>query len=121
VTSTGIPARLFPVTVTIRHAPVTTDRYGNTARDWSRASTVSTPAWVERQAGRQGSGSGESLAGRDELYSTFRLVLPVGVLIEGRDRVDYDGRTFEVQGPPDTVLTPRGAHHIEAILLWREG
>lgn len=36
--------------------------------------------------------------------------------ITGRDRIDVDGVTYKVVGPPHVVHTPRGPHHVEARL-----
>ena len=73
------------------------------------------PAWVE-QASRS-----ENDDQRSQLSADWIALLPASADITGRDRVEYDGKTFEVFGPPTPRNTLRGTHHIEATLRWIEG
>lgn len=111
----AIPDRLMPHTVTILRAATTTDRYGNEVRDWATATRTTSRAWLEQQKGS------ENTADRDQQRSTWLLILPLGVEISGSDRVEYEGDTFDVVGPPATYYSVRGPHHIEAELTWIEG
>lgn len=107
--------RLLVQRLTVVRAGESTDRYGNTTRSWDSATRHEVDAWCEQMT------SDESNDGRAELFSDWLAVLPLGADIRGRDRVEFDGMTFEVNGPPTTRHTPRGPHHIEATLRWIEG
>jgi hypothetical protein len=59
----------------------------------------------------------EILLDRNLQIGDLRLFLPPGAVITGRDRgEDDEGRIYEVIGPPKLHRTPRGPHHIEAVL-----
>lgn len=58
----------------------------------------------------------EMVADRETVTSTWRLFLPAEAVIGRLDRVEAQGRVFEVDGLPIVHRTPRGAHHIEARL-----
>lgn len=111
----AIPAALLPYVVTIVKAGEKTDRYGNTVKDWATATRTDTRAWIEQRS------RNEDTDDRDQLTSTWLLVVPLGNDLDGLDRVEYNGDTFEVVGPPDVVHTPAGPHHIEATLRWLVG
>jgi hypothetical protein len=58
----------------------------------------------------------EDRTGPDIDTTTHRLFLPPTAVIDGGDRVEESGRLFEIVGAPDVLRTPRGVHHIEALL-----
>jgi len=107
--------RLLTERVTVVRAAVTRDRYGNAGTDWDTATRTDTPAWIEP------TGASENDDQRSGQRAVWRLIVPVGVDITGRDRIEYQGETFEIDGPPLTLRTPRGPHHVEAVLRWVEG
>lgn len=113
--SRAIPSSLLPYVVTIVRAGTTTDRYGNEVRDWANATRTSAPAWIEQQKPT------EDTNDRDQLASTWLLILPATVDVNGNDRIEHNGETFEVVGPPTVVHNMRGPHHIEAQLSWVRG
>jgi hypothetical protein len=59
----------------------------------------------------------EILLDRNLQIGDFRLFLPADAAIGGRDRFqDAEGNVYEVVGPPRLHRTPRGPHHVEAVL-----
>lgn len=107
--------RFFVRAVTIVRAGSGTDRYGNESLDWSAASSWVTKGWLARVD------ESEDQDGRDALISGWRLFLPVGTDVDGRDRVVIDGTTYELDGPPARPWTPDGEHHVECRLRLVEG
>lgn len=105
----------LPQTVTVVKAGTTTDRYGNTTTNWAAATRTQYPAWIEQQA------AGENTDQRDQQSADWLMIVQPDADVNGRDRVEYDGKTFEVFGPPTPRNTFRGLHHIEATLRWIEG
>jgi hypothetical protein len=55
----------------------------------------------------------ELVRDRDTVVADWRMFLPAGAEIGPFDRVESDGRTFEVWGDPIEQRTPRGVHHQE--------
>lgn len=101
--------------VTIVHAGTSTDRYGNIVKDWSTATTKVSKGWITQTA------ASEDVTDREAEIGTWTLFLPAETVVTGRDRVTWDGLTFEVVAPPRKAWTPRGEHHIEAQLRIVEG
>ncbi len=94
----------FTQTAVVTHtAPGATDAEGN----WSPGTqtTVSCPCRLEQLEASRGRGA-----------SIWRLFLLPDIAIGPTDRVVVDGESFEVDGRPDVLATPRGPHHIEARL-----
>jgi head-tail adaptor len=110
-----IPSHALPQTVTVVRPTTTTDRYGNTTTSWSNATRAEYAAWIEQSA------AGENTDQRDQQSADWLLIVQPDADVNGRDRVEYDGKTFEVVGPPTRRNTFRGTHHIEATLRWIEG
>lgn len=106
--------------VTIVHAATTTDRYGNTTKDWTTATRTTTNGWVSRATQLE-----DHTDGREAEVSTWKAYLPAGTAVDGGDRLEWNPTgsliTFEVDGPPLPAFTPRGLHHIEAQLRVAEG
>jgi hypothetical protein len=95
--------------VTIVRAGSTTSRYGDTVRDWSTATETVTKGWVAQQD------RSEDLDGREAQDRTFIVYLPASADVTGLDRVEWDGLTLEIVGPPRRAWSPklRGEHHVE--------
>lgn len=108
-------ARLLNQPVTIVRAASSTDRYGASAPDWTNATRTETLGWLNDIS------RSEVVDGRDALISGWKLYLPAGTDIGGRDRVEIDAVTYEVNGPPTAAQTPKRVHHIECRLLLVEG
>ena len=101
--------RMLTQTVGVRRFnPSGLDEYGNPVESWDPP--VSHPARLEQTGGE------EMTTQRNVQIGDWRLFLLPDVAIGGRDRVEADGETFEVVGPPVVQRAPRGAHHIEANL-----
>lgn len=101
--------RLLTQTATvISREPVGVDEYGNpTEGPEIRASY---PARLEQ------TDSAELLADRDTVTTRWRLFLPAEAVIDAWARVEVDGELFDVIGRPTLERTPRGPHHVEALL-----
>lgn len=100
---------LLTQTVTVKHrSDGAVDRFNN-------PSDVFDAGTVYRARLEQATGD-EQMTDRSVQTSDWLLFLPPEAVIGGRDRVEADGSTFEVVGPPVVQRTPRGAHHIEARL-----
>ena len=111
-----IPDRLLPLVVTLVRPVSSSDRYGNTALDYGPAA-ARTPirAWLEQAGAR------EPLSdGRDPAVSGW-LLITNHLDVAARDRIEHEGRVFEVDGVPAPVHTPAGVHHLEAHLTSVEG
>lgn len=104
-----IPGRLLTDSVTLQvtedGAP---DRYGDATVQVQ--TSVAVAGRIEQQATAEDEG-------RQTTVNLWRLyVNDPGVELAPKDRVLYDGRTFEIVGSPTKLNTPRGLHHIEADL-----
>lgn len=105
----------YTQTVTIVRAGTTGDRYNPAAArpDWSAATRTTAQAIIEQEA------SSEALGSRDTVTSAWRLFTLPGVDIDltAYDRIEWNGRTLEVDGAPAKVTGRGGSvHHIEARL-----
>ncbi len=111
---------MFVHLLRIERAGATTDRYGNTVKNWAAASSDELFGWVTQ------TGSSEIGDQREGQVSTWRAFMPAGTDIAGADRVVWVGEdadtTFEVVGPPARPWAPRsGEHHVEVDLRVVEG
>lgn len=109
--------------VTILRAATVTDGYGDSAHTWTGSTSKVTKGWLaqiqETEAGAFGASAG---AGRALLAVTRDVLrLPIDTDITAYDRVVVDGITYEVDGKPRRVWTPRGAHHLKVNLRAVEG
>lgn len=100
--------RLLIHDITVLRAPVVTDRYGNDRADWPNATRTTVKGRLTRPAGER------IVDGRDALVEQWVCYLPSDVVISGRDRIEFDGITFEMDGPPFPAYDAGSAHHIEA-------
>lgn len=106
----------FARDITVVRAGTTGDRYNPAAvrRDWATATRTPARAVVEQ------ADSAEDVDDRDTVASRWRLFTLPGVDIDllAYDRIEVDGRTFEVDGAPAKWPGLGGAvHHVEAKLL----
>ena len=53
---------------------------------------------------------------RDTVVADWRVFLPSDATISPFDRIEADGKTFEVWGDPVEQRSPRGVHHLEVRL-----
>jgi head-tail adaptor len=100
---------LLTQTVTVRPASDgTVDEYGDTSTVFAAGTTYR--GRLEQRSAQ------EVTDGRDTFVSDWVLYLLPDAVINGRDRVEADGNTFEVVGAPIVQRSPRGPHHIQASL-----
>ncbi|WP_433329967.1 DUF6093 family protein [Spirillospora sp. CA-294931] len=103
--------------LTIVRAPLVTG-YGNSLTwDWPNASRTPALAAVTPLA------STETTGARDEVTTTYTCQAPAGTDVRVTDRVEWDSRTFQVDGEPQAIPHPlTGApHHVEFRLRIDEG
>lgn len=96
--------------VTILTPASVSNRYGGTDKDWENATETEVKGWVAQQSRT------EVIDGREAQVSTWVLFLHPDATIDGTYRVQWEGVTFEVDGPKDPAWTPRGLHHYEVPL-----
>lgn len=99
--------------ITVARAGVTTDRYGNTAEDWSNPATHVVDGCILQPM------SGEetlSLQG-NRVISRWTLDAPADADITAADRILYRGEVYTVDGDVGVWDSPtRQLDHLEAIL-----
>jgi hypothetical protein len=84
----------FPVPWVVGHRTVVDgvdDGYGNATRSWSDPVDVPVYGWAP-------AGTGEPVAGRDEVTWDLDLYAPPGLVVSSRDRFVVDGVEFDVDG-----------------------
>lgn len=108
-----IPPRLLPHMVTVTTPARTSDAYGNEILDYEAGSSRELRGYVQPQTG------GEETVDRNAVSRQYLLF--TNEEVAALDRVTWDGRTFEVQGPSRDWDTPSGAHHHETLLTLVEG
>lgn len=86
------------------------NRYGGTDKRWDTATESTVKGWVAQQS------RSEVTDGREAQVSGWVLYLDPDATVTGRDRVVWEGTTFEVDGPPNPAWSPRGLHHYEVPL-----
>jgi head-tail adaptor len=96
--------------VTILTAGTTTNRYGDAEKDWSDPTEETVKGWVSQST------QSEDHEQREAQVSDWVLYLHPDVTISGANRVQWEGITFEVEGPTRPAWTPRGVHHLEVPL-----
>jgi hypothetical protein len=99
------------VTVLTR-ATQATDGHGNPTVDWGSETTAIVPAVVSP------SSSSENLTREDVVITRWRIFLPATVVMTAKDRVQWRGYTFEVDGDVELHIDRRARpHHLEAMLV----
>lgn len=112
----GVPDHLLPHTVMVVRPALVPDDYGNTRRDYGETATrTEIRAWMQ-----QDHRSEARTDGREAGIQAWLMVTNHGDLLR-RDRIEFNGTTFEVEGPPEPVATPAGSHHTEATLRVVDG
>ncbi|HEY1395022.1 hypothetical protein [Roseateles sp.] len=108
----GIPDTMLPHEVTVVRPATTTDTYGSQVRDYGGAATrtAGVRAWLQQDRRAE-----PREDGRDPLEQAW-LMLTNHADVQGLDRIEWTGPTFEVEGPPEPAYTPAGFHHTEATL-----
>jgi hypothetical protein len=101
--------------VVIVTAATTTGRYGDAVKDWDGATRTTVKGWLARKNQQEVNGTREA-----EVYDSV-LFLAADATITGADRVEWQGGTYEVAGPPNQAWTPRGEHHLEVPLRRVDG
>lgn len=100
--------QLLTETVTVlARSEGATDAYNRPVETWATSVTVN--GRLELVTPSEGTDEQDVQVGR------YRLFVPHDTPITGRDRVQVDGVTYELLGPPVVHRTPRGPHHIEAV------
>lgn len=107
----GVPDHLLPHQVTRVRPAVTTDSYGNQTRDYGApADRKVMGAWVQQDQRTEPRSDG-----RDPLVQVW-LMVTNDPDVQGYDRIEWDGPTMDVFGPPEPAYTPAGYHHMESTL-----
>lgn len=96
--------------VTILTPSTDTDRYNDAVKDWGDATETGVKGWVSQRT------QTEDHDQREAQVSGWILYLHPDASITGKDRIVWEGITFEVDGPPNPAWTPRGEHHLEVPL-----
>ena len=98
-------AAALPHRVTIRHPGVRTDGYGDEVDDWDTSTTEEAAGYLQHTATDEILGRG-----RDAVSGQGRVFLELSANISAADRVEFDGRVWEVDGDPQ--LSQRRGHAI---------
>lgn len=103
--------------VTIVRAPLVTGYGNNLLYDWDNAARTTVTA------GLVPGNSTERTGARDHVTTFYTCYLPPGTDIRVTDRVEWDSRTWEVDGEPRAWPQPAtgAAHHIQVTLRIDEG
>lgn len=106
---------LFCHQVRIVRAGSTTDRYQNTAKDWTSVRRRTSPARVVQRS------RVEVGDGREARVTGWVCYLPAGTQVTALDRIEWDGNTYEIKGEPNAAFDRHQEHHIELDLELAEG
>lgn len=117
-----IDEAVLPHLVDVVNPDTTTDRYGNEVDDWGAgASRQSARAWLQLNTGAEKTEQRNAQIGEWLLIANPVDVDGASLTISGGSRVEWDGTTFEVIGPPGPAHTPTALHHYEVRLRVVEG
>lgn len=108
----------FPHLVIAVQPVVSTDRNGSTVRSYKESDGATrvpnVPAWVQQSSADETHSDGRNAAVSDWVaFTLFEF--------SRFDRLEWNGKTFEVEGEPNPLYTPRGLHHHEVGLRVVEG
>lgn len=105
-------------TITVLRAPIIADDHGNDKRDWAHASST-----IIDGCDAQPQGSQETLVNEDQTLIAYLVLAPPGSDVRSTDRVELNGRTFEVYGVPGVWTSRSGRLDYVEIRLtdWRGG
>lgn len=112
---TGPVVQFAQQRVTLINAALVEDvdgsNYGNERLDWDNAEQVDAPGCVIAPLP-----VGEQVdPGRDAIVTRWQFIGPPGTPITALSRVEYGGRTYEVDGDPQ-VFETGVMDHVEAVL-----
>ena len=96
--------------VTVQTATATTDAYGNAELSWTSPRTRAIPAAINPIA------TTETVNEVRDATATRWLMLTNDLTVTSANRIVWNADTFEVDGLPLILRTPRGAHHLETTL-----
>ncbi len=107
-----IPVHLLSQTAQRIRPSLSTDANGNQVRNYTMppAESKDMAAWLQQDNRKE-----PISEGRDPLEQVW-LLITNETDIQGYDRIVFGAQTFEVEGPPASVYTPAGFHHVEATL-----
>lgn len=110
-------SRHYAHTIVRLRAPLVTDRYGNSKRDWSTPERL-TVSGVNVQPGGSPPQSAEDTTDRQVTITEWRLYTPKGMDLdlEETDRVEWEGLTLRVDGKVGRWRISGRVHHVEAAL-----
>ena len=98
-------AALLKQPVTVEHRSATsTDPYGNEVPGTTSSETVT--GYVEQTQAT------EIEVGRETYVTTWLVVLPGDVIVDGSDRIVYDTAILQVVGEPHRTWNPRSQRYI---------
>lgn len=87
----GLQNQAMPGTVVIERYTLTSDGAGGYTETWTAAGTVTGRIYPRRMQGEERITGGQVVSETD-----WFATLPVGTVIDARDRLLYDNRTWEV-------------------------
>lgn len=110
-----IPGRLLIHTLTVITPGSSTDRYGTPSESWAAGDVTTRTIVGYVQPPNRTAAGGELLqAGRDAI--TYDQLVYTNSAVSGRERVVWEGVTYEVDGDPDVWNKPNGPGHVEVRL-----
>ena len=109
-----LPPRALPMEVTWMEPGTSEDAYGNDVDDFAAGTSRLIRAWIQQDE------STEQRDGRDTVTSRW-LILTNELDLTAKARIIWNGATYVVDGQPEVMFTPQGAHHLEAHLLRVDG
>lgn len=105
--------RLGVSQITILRAQLVTSPYGDTVPDWTQPPTQTVVQRCEVQPGT----TQEYLMNRDNVLVAWTVFAPAGTDVTEFDRVQFNGRTYEVYGHPAPWASPSGRMNYVEIVL----
>lgn len=106
-----------PHTFTVVTPNVVTDRRTDEQLDYGDTATrvPGVPGWIQQTS------STETVNDRDVRVTRTMLFSDSTPTLTALERIEFNGRTYRVDGPPNHLTDPSGYHHTEAGLLLVEG
>lgn len=105
--------------VTVKRAPLVTDTYGRTIRDWTTSTTVATGrASIQHYLALEEDIDRQTTTEAARLFTDTSDMRGV---IQAEDRVVYAGRTWEVTSPPEEFRLFSRYHHTEMFVRFVDG
>jgi SPP1 family predicted phage head-tail adaptor len=99
--------------VTIIHPGTGNNRYGEAVATWDNATETNTTAWlVQQNSNEPGQGTRTN-----EVVSDWIMAIRGNVDISSKDRVRYNGNTYEIVGDPRVAKTMVNLRHHQEINL----